>query len=177
MATIYARSTGIVTGAGKVRQKSAAGDYVRTGVPEKLARMMAALLLTRGGLDIADLAKLHKKDVVETAKMYAELSDRLGIIWMNRCIENLQVEGRWQATARSNLRDECYRIRREFVIGLLNKRGRGTPQVHFERWMERNALAIRKYDAVLAEMRLRDDVDFATLSVAAQELRRLSGAA
>jgi glutamate dehydrogenase len=177
MATIYSRASGIVTGAGKVRQKSAAGDYVSTGVPEKLARMMAGLLLTRGGLDIADLAKLHNKDVVKTAKMYAVLSDRLGIIWMNRCIENLQVEGRWQAMARSNLRDECYRIRREFVIDLLGKRGRGAPLDHFERWMERNAVAIRKYDAVLAEMRLRDDVDFATLSVAAQELRKLSDAA
>ena len=176
MATIYARAPGIVSGAGKQRQNGATEEYVHNGVPEKLARKMAALLLTRGALDIADLSILHKKDDVDTAKMYAELSDRLGIIWMNRCVESLEVEGRWQAIARSNLRDEFYRIRRDIVIDVLSARSRGTPEDRFRRWMDRNSLAIRKFDAILAEMRLKNDVDFATLSVAAQELRKLSDA-
>jgi NAD-specific glutamate dehydrogenase len=30
------------------------------------------------------------------------------------------------------------------------------------------------FDSILAEMRLRSDIDFATLSVAAQELRKLT---
>jgi glutamate dehydrogenase len=176
MATIYSRAPGIVSGAGKERQKTATEEYVRNGVPEKLARQMAALLLTRGALDIADLAIVHKKDDIETAEMYAELSDRLGIIWMNGCVENLEVDGRWQAMARSNLRDEFYRIRRDIVIDVLSARTRGNPVERFYRWMERNSLAIRKFDAILAEMRLKNDVDFATLSVASQELRKLSDA-
>ena len=176
MATIYSRANRIVTGAGKERQKIAADDYIRSSVPEKLAKKMSGLLLTRGGLDIVDLANLHKKDPVETAKMYAKLSDRLGIIWMNRCVEDLEVEGRWQAIARSNLRDEFYRIRRDIVIDVLSARSRGIPEERFKRWMERNSLAIRKFDAILAEMRLKNDIDFATLSVAAQELRKLSDA-
>jgi glutamate dehydrogenase len=174
MATIYSRAGRIVSGAGKERQQKAAEDYIRNGVPEKLAKQMAALILTRGGLDISDLAILHNKDNAETAKVYGALSDRLGIIWMTRCVEDLEVEGRWQAIARSNLRDEFYRIRREIVINLLSGRRRGTPLEIFERWMERNSAAVRKFDTILAEMRLRNDIDFATLSVAAQELRRLS---
>jgi glutamate dehydrogenase len=176
MATIYSRAHRIVSGAGKQRQKSATEEYILNGVPEKLARKMAALLLTRGGLDIADLAKLHKKDDVEIATMYADLSDRLGFIWLNRCVENLEVEGRWQAIARSNLRDELYRIRREIVIDLVSGRSRGTPLEIFERWIVKKSLAVRKFDAILAEMRLKNDIDFATLSVAAQELRRISDA-
>jgi glutamate dehydrogenase len=176
MATIYSRASRIVTGAGKERQKKAAQEYIRDGVPEKLAKKMAALLLTRGGLDIVDLANEHKKDHVETAKMYAKLSDRLGIIWMNRNVESLEVEGRWQAIARSNLRDEFYRIRRDIVGDVFRARSRGTPEERLMRWMERNAVAVRKFDAILAEMRLRNDIDFATLSVAAQELRKLSDA-
>ncbi len=176
MATIHSRANRIVSGAGKERQKKAAQEYIRDGVPEKLARKMAALLLTRGGLDIADLAILHKKDNLETAKIYAKLSDRLGFIWLNRCVESLEVEGRWQAIARSNLRDEFYRIRREILIDLLKRRSRGAPLEIFERWMERNSVAVGKFDAILAEMRLRNDIDFATLSVAAQELRKLADA-
>ena len=60
---------------------------------------MASLLLTRGGLDICDLANRYNKDLVATGRMYAEMSDRLGIVWMNRGVESLEVDGRWQALA------------------------------------------------------------------------------
>ena len=174
MSLIYARVLKIVVGPGRDRQVNAAEEYLRRGVPEKLAKRMASLLLTRGGLDIADLARRYRKDVFETARMYAEMSDRLGIIWMNRCVENLEVEGRWQALARSNLRDDFYRIRRDFAVSLLSGRSRKNPQEMFAAWLLGNSTAMRKFDSILAEMQLRSDVDFATLSVAAQELRKLT---
>jgi len=174
MAKIYSRATSIVTGTAKERQKSSAQEYIRDGVPEKLAKQMAALTLTRGALDISDMANLHKKSVTDTARMYAAMSDRLGIVWMNRCVEGLAVDGRWQALARSNLRDDFYRIRREFATELLGSRARRAPIEVFSAWCEKNGTAIRKYDAILAEMRLRHEMDFATLSVAAQELRKLT---
>jgi glutamate dehydrogenase len=135
---------------------------------------MAGLLLTRGGLDIADLANIHGKDVMETAKMYSVISDRLGFIWLNRCVEDLAVSGRWQAIARSNLRDEFYRVRRELSAALLQQKSTNKPVEVFESWLEENAAAVRKLDIIIAEMKLRPEIDFATLSVAAQELRRLT---
>jgi glutamate dehydrogenase len=173
LSTIYARVFGIVTGTSRDRQKRVAEDNARLGVPEKLARKMAALLLTRGGLDIADLARIYRKDVVETARMYTALSDQLGIIWLHRAVENLAVEGRWQALARSNLRDEFYRIRRDLSANLLRGRSKAEPVEMFERWMGKNEGGVRKLQSILAEMRLRQEVDFAVLSVASQELRKL----
>ncbi|MEX2122322.1 MAG: NAD-glutamate dehydrogenase [Woeseia sp.] len=173
MATIYARVFGIVIGPSKDRQRLVTAENVRLGVPEKLARKMAALLLTRGGLDIADLAKACNRDVVETARMYSALSDRLGLVSLHRSVEGLAVEGRWQALARSNLRDEFYRIRRELSATLLRTRGKAAPETLFENWTRKNATGIRKLDAILAEMKLRQEIEFATLSVAAQELRKL----
>lgn len=174
MATIYGRALSIVVGPARERQKRSAQEYMKHGVPEKLAKKMASLLLTRGGLDIADLANRHRKDVMETARMYAGMSDRLGIVWMNRCVEGLEVEGRWQALARSNLRDDFYRIRRDFATVLLGGRSRKTPENVFDSWIHKNAASVRMFDSILAEMRLRPDVDFATLTVAAQELRKLT---
>jgi NAD-specific glutamate dehydrogenase len=58
---------------------------------------------------------------------------------------------------------------------LLKRRSKLKPIDLFEAWQEENAAAVRKLDAVIAEMRLRPEIDFATLSVAAQELRRLAG--
>jgi len=174
MAKLYARALSILVGPARERQKNAAEAYVRDGVPEKLARRMASLLLTRGGLDICDLANRFGTDVLATGRMYAEMSDRLGIVWMNRGVENLEVEGRWQALARSNLRDDFYRIRRDFVVSLLGRQSRMSPEKQFEAWLNANSAPVRQFDLILAEMQLKADIDFATLSVAAQELRKLT---
>jgi glutamate dehydrogenase len=173
MTTIYARVFGIVFGPSKDRQRLVAAENVRLGVPDKLARKMAALLLTRGGLDISDLARMHNKDVVQTARMYSQLSDRLGLVWLHRSVENLGVEGRWQALARSNLRDDFYRIRRDLSASLLRADTKGNPEKLFQDWAQGNAAGLRKLDSILEEMKLRQEIDFATLSVAAQELRKL----
>jgi glutamate dehydrogenase len=173
LATIYARVFGVVIGPAKDRQRLVTAENVRLGVPEKLARKMAALLLTRGGLDIADLSRTFHSDVVDTARMYSVLSDRLGLVWLHRSVENLLVEGRWQALARSNLRDEFYRIRRDLSANLLRTRSKAAPEALFKNWTAKNAAGIRKLDTILAEMKLRQEIDFATLSVAAQELRKL----
>ncbi len=174
MATLYSRAMSILIGPSKDRQKNAASEYIRHGVPEKLARHMASLLLTRGGLDISDLANRYRKDILATGRMYAEMSDRLGIVWMNRCVESLEVDGRWQALARSNLRDDFYRIRRDFAVVLLSGRSRKSPEEIFRVWLNKNAAPVRMFDSILSEMQLRQDIDFATLSVAAQELRKLT---
>ena len=44
----------------------------------------------------------------------------------------------------------------------------------FEAWLKKNEIAVRQFDAVLAEMQLRELSDFAVLSVAAQEIRNLT---
>ena len=173
LATVYSRSSSIVVGDGKERQRTATAELLDMGVPENLARKMAGLLLTRGGLDIADLSVTFKKDGLQTARMYAQLSERLGVVWLHRSVESLEVDGRWQAMARGNLRDDFYASRRELAGKLLSGRGNRQPLKRFNDWIDANATSIGKFDTILHEMRLREEVDFATLSVAAQELRRL----
>jgi glutamate dehydrogenase len=173
MHTIYTRASSIVVGAGKQRQKTAAAELEALSVPDKLARSMASLLLTRGGLDIADLAMDHKSNLMDTARMYATLSERLGIVWLHRRVENLVVEGRWQALARGNLRDDFYRIRRDLASQLLQSKAMPKPSAEFQAWLQKHATGMQKFDSILADMKLRETIDFATLSVAAQELRKL----
>ncbi|MFQ6007055.1 MAG: hypothetical protein ACE5OQ_16315, partial [Woeseia sp.] len=174
MAAIYARVLSIFRGSTKETRKLAADEYVKLGVPPKLANQMAAIYLTRASLDITDLANMYRKDVVETAKLYADLSDKLDIPWIYRNIEALKVEGRWQAMARSNLRDEIYRERRELAAILLRRRGTAIPKKAVDDWINKNAAAVQHFVSTLDEMKQRHEIDFATLSVAQQELRRLS---
>ena len=66
-----------------------------------------------------------------------------------------------------------YRIRRELAAQLLQRRGKQDLDAAVERWLQRRSEPVERYKLMVEEMRLRSAVDFATLSVAAQELRDL----
>ncbi len=173
MTIMYTRTAGVQSSAARTRHHNAVKRYVEMGVPEGLADKMAALLLTRAALDIADLAAEYKRDVVETARLYSAFNESLGLFWLHVGAEDLSIEGRWQAVARSNLRDGFYRIRRQLAEELLKKRSRKSMPERVETWLADRAPRVDRIKAMIEEMKLRGDADFATLSVAAQELKDL----
>jgi len=174
MARIYTRSGTYLSKASRVRNDNAESAWIEMGVPAKLANRMSLLLVTRAALDIADLAAERKRDVLETARLYSAFNDGLGLHWLHNCAEDLKVSGRWQAMARSNLRDEFYRIRRDVAFRLLTRRGKQDPGKVAAKWLQQREDEVSRFINMIEEMKLRGTVDFATLSVAAQELRDLT---
>ena len=130
--------------------------------------------MTRAALDMADLAAERNRDVLDAARLYSTFNDALGLYWLHNRAEDLAVDGRWQAMARSNLRDEFYRQRRKLAFQLLSPKTKKEPGEIAEAWLDKNALEVERFKRMIGEMKLRDEVDFATLSVAARELRDLS---
>ncbi len=173
MTNIYARPAATMSPNARIRHEHAVAEFVEMGVSEQLANKMSSLLLTRVALDIADLAFTYKRDVGETAKLYAAFNQHLGMFWLHSGAEDLKVSGRWQAMARSNLREEFYRLRREMAEPILASRSKKPIGVRLDRWLHDNQQAIARFRNMVDEMKLRGEFDFATLSVAARELRDL----
>jgi glutamate dehydrogenase len=171
--TVYGRTGGVMSTAARKRHARAKESYIDMGVPEKLADKMAALLLTRVGLDIADLAVTYRRDAMDAARVYSLFNERLGIFALHTGTEDLQVHGRWQAMARSNLRDELYRIRRNMAAQILKKRSKKGVEQLVDEWLDARNEQVDRFTSMLDEMTLRAAVDFSSLSVAAQELREL----
>jgi glutamate dehydrogenase len=173
MTAVYARTSAMLSTSARIRHQNASDKYIATGVPEKLAYRMSRLLLTRAALDIADLASIYKRDVLETAKLYSAFNEHLGLYWMHTSVEDLEVQGRWQAMARSNLREEFYNLRRELAAHLLAGRSKRDMAVRVDEWLVKHAQDVEHFKRMIEEMKLRSEIDFATLTVAAQELRNL----
>jgi glutamate dehydrogenase len=173
MTAVYTRKSAGMSTSARIRHQNASEHYMSTGVPEKLAHRMSTLLLTRAALDIADLAWIYKRDVLETAKLYSAFNEHLGLYWMHTSVEDLEVQGRWQAMARSNLREEFYRLRRDLAAQLLSGRSKRDMAVRVEEWLKKNADDVGHFKRMIEEMKLRSEIDFATLTVAAQELSDL----
>jgi glutamate dehydrogenase len=173
LTSVYTRPSATLSPNARIRHESAAAEYISMGVSESLAERMSALLLTRVALDIADLSYVYKRDVGETAKLYALFNQHLGMFWLHSGAEDLKVKGRWQAMARSNLREEFYRLRRAMAEPILASRSKKPVNVRLDRWLADNQASITRFRSMIDEMKLRGAFDFATLSVAAQELRQL----
>ena len=173
MHRVYTRSSSYVSRASNLRMQQERERWIGMGVPEKLAHSVALLVLTRAALDIVDVAAERKRDVIESARLYAKFNDELELHWLHNSAEDLKVSGRWQSQARGHLREEIYRLRRELALRLITMRGKSDPREVAERWLKKHADEVAKYRATLEEMKRREEIDFATLSVAAQELKRL----
>ena len=171
--TVYKNSGATMSPNARRRHEEATAGFVKMGVSDQLANRMSVLLLTRAALDIADLAHIYKRDVLETSKLYAAFNRHLGFFWLHAGAEDLRVQGRWQAMARSNLREEFFRLRRDLAEGFLAKRRKQELSVAIDKWINEHGEGITRFRNMVDEMKLRGNLDFATLSVAAQELRHL----
>ncbi len=173
MKEVYGRSRSSMSSSGRERVANAEANYLRLGVSGPLAQRMASLVLTRAALDIADLVAEHKRNVADAAGLYSLFNENLGLFRLHVGAEELKVYGRWRAAARNNLREELYRIRREHVSGFLRSRGGPSVIAAANAWLQRNQVEVQQFRTMLQDMQLRGEFDFATLSVAAQEFRKL----
>ena len=91
---------------------------------EKLARQLANTMVIGSAPDIVDLALEAKVPLAEAAGVYFGIGDKLRVLWLLSSIIGLNVQGGWQALARSNLRDDTYRLHRLIAARVLQTPGK-----------------------------------------------------
>jgi len=104
--------------------------------PAELSARVACLDANNAALDIVELGNAHDTRVVEAARIYFEVGARTGLDWMRQQVEQLAVEGPWQAVARTGLRDNALRIHRRLAERVLTRKERGTAQVRVTAWVD-----------------------------------------
>jgi glutamate dehydrogenase len=89
----------------------------------------------------------------------------------------LGVEGHWQAVARTTLRDNVYNLQRTLclqVVAESRKAAKATPAEALETWIARHRAGVDYLRQIVSDMRALPAMDFATLSVALQAVRRMT---
>ncbi|HUQ54833.1 NAD-glutamate dehydrogenase [Lentzea sp.] len=163
-----------------------ADRYVEQGVPAELARKVAALLYMYGLLDVTEIAELAEREFGptggagpershrETAELYFALSDHLDIDHMLDSVTNLERGNRWHALARLALRDDFYSSLRAISIDVLRASDEGdTASEKIAKWEQANASRLARSRGALEEINRVHQLDLATLSVAARQVRSM----
>lgn len=156
---------------------ASAETWARKGFDEALAADFASLPFLAYGPDIAAIALQRGLPVSEVAAVYFLLSETLHSKWLMDQIEQLPVEGRWHAQARSALRDELQQQQSVLVGQVLG--GLGARQAAAEAvaaWLASNGQGLRHTLAMFADMRTLRNMDYATLLVAVRRLGQIAAA-
>ncbi len=143
------------------------------GASEEVALAHANHHVIGSSLDIISLAEETGQDVLQVARSYFELGQRLSLPWLLSAINGLPVDGRWQALARNNMREEAYALHRQVVAGALNCEG-AEPAERVKAWTRANAQRLQFAQHRLSELSSLAAIDFASLTIAMGELQRLS---
>lgn len=148
--------------------------YRSANVPEALSNRMATLNALRSGLDLVAIAEATRLQIDRAANVYFGIGTALSLDWLRERIEVLGVEGHWQAVARTTLRDSVYELQRRLCLQVLEEKPRGSVNEILESWLAARKASVDAVRQTMSEMRSLPEMDFATLSVAVQAIRRVT---
>jgi glutamate dehydrogenase len=144
------------------------------GVPDPIARKVAAADYLYAGLDVVDAARELKQPVRLVADAWFRLGTALSLSWLRSQIERLAVDGHWQAIARGSLRDNLYAHQRRIAAAVLKGGKHKDAGAAIEKWLAARAQKRAHLERMVGDMKALGALDFATASVAMQEISKLS---
>lgn len=165
----------LLCGQERQRFSEATSLYLEIGIPEAVAQRMAGLQAMHSSLDIVEVSEHTSAPPAKVAQTYFMLGEEMGLDWLRHQVERLGVRGRWQAMARNSMRENLYSLQGRLTRQVLDGAGRRqSPETAFNAWKESRVERLGHVREIVGEMRAMGSMDFPTLSVAIQEVRRLS---
>ncbi len=148
--------------------------YTEAGAPKTLAETIASLAPMHSALDVISVAEAAGVPVRHAAEVYFGISRVLDLDWLLDQVDRLKVEGHWQAKARGSLRDNLFGLQRILATRVICDTGEDKAEAAIEAWLAAREDRVEHLRQTIAEMRNAGPLDFATGSVALQEIRRLA---
>jgi glutamate dehydrogenase len=164
----------VLSGADLTAFETRRSQYRAANVPEALSKRLASFAALRSGPDLVEIAEQTKLPIDVAATVYFGVGTSLSLDWIRERIESLGVEGHWQAVARTTLRDNIYNLQRTLCLQVLAESRKRAPTQALEAWIARHQQEVDYVRQTVNDMRALPEMDFATLSVALQAVRRMA---
>ncbi|KHL68687.1 NAD-specific glutamate dehydrogenase [Pseudomonas flexibilis] len=174
VATLGVKLDELLQGAAREQWQERHQAYAEAGVPELLARMVAASDQLYMLLPILEVAERTGHEPLLVARAFFAVGSALDLDGYLRRITHLAVNSHWQAQAREAFRDELDSQQREITLSLLSAPGEGDPRHRLESWLEQRQPLVQRWETILAELRGAGENDYALHAVASRELADLA---
>jgi glutamate dehydrogenase len=163
----------VLEGADREAFELRAAGLIDAGVPRALGERVAAMPSMPSAFDIVAGASVTGRALEDVMRTYFRLGARLELNWLRDRIVDLPRANRWQALARAALREDLLALHRRLACQVLQEDDGRSSDRAIDHWSERNAAAVERWLATLADIRASRSYDTTTLPVALREVRRL----
>ncbi len=161
----------LVRGAERVALFAVEAEFRAQGVPPELAIHSARLLHAFHLLHVVELATTLDQPAAEVAELHYALSALFDVDTLLTRITLLPRADRWQALARSALRDDLYAALAGLTGDVLRSTPAGPVAARLAAWERANAQVLARSRTRLKEIAAGETFDLATVSVAVRSLR------
>ena len=161
----------------KKRERYLAGfdNYLKLGIPEKLAH---ELTITNGlfaAMDILDVAQLLSIKISKAAETYFYIEEFLDLAWIRTQIIIHPTENHWEGLSREALRDDLDWQQRQLTAGIINFDTKHDTLVEsVDSWAELHRTLIDRWRQVLANLQSGGALNYTMFFVAIRELLDLT---
>jgi glutamate dehydrogenase len=149
--------------------------YLQAGVGAQLAETVARTSQAYTALGIINVGLETEVPLPEVARFYFAVGERLELDWFVAQILATKVESEWQALARDTYLEDLEWQHRTLTMGALaHRREDGDLMAGIDAWEEQEAMLLRRWREMLAELHATETPDFAMFAVANRELLDLA---
>jgi glutamate dehydrogenase len=143
------------------------------GVPEAVARRHAFQDELVHGPDIISVARATGRPVLEVARGFFLLGERLEIDWLEQRLSEQPAKTRWQRWALHSMEDDLYTIRRQIIETVLEQAGGRPIDEAVDAFLEDRSAAYGRVQRFMRSLAMEGVTDLSQLTVALRQLRSL----
>ncbi len=147
--------------------------YAAEGVPEPLARQIAALLALPNICDLEKVANLLGRPIVSVGAAYSAVGDRLGFDWLRQTVEAVPLEDHWERLAAETLLDDLADQQRELTRVILERMPDAAGAEAVARWLAGQELTLQRAERLKEELKASGPLTVAKLSFAVRHMRSI----
>jgi len=173
--TLAEAMPGLRSDAWREEHEALAVELIDLGVPDEIAHRHAFQRALRHAPDMIAVARATDRDVVEVARAFFGLGERLGLEWLEQEVLALPATTRVQRWAQQALLDDVLDARRVLAEKALEEFPGTEPAAAVEAFLQAREAPLRRLSSVARALRAEGDGELAGLTLAIRHLRGLAG--
>ncbi|MBK0400826.1 NAD-glutamate dehydrogenase [Limibaculum sp. M0105] len=157
------------------RMQERAAAFERDGVPKALATRISGLEFLGGALDIVDVARSRKRDVIEVAETYFAAGARFGLDWLRASARGLETSDHWERVAVSRLVADLRSQQSLIAAAALDAEKKCSGSACIDGWCALHEEAVTRAERLVRELNEGGTLTVAKLAVASSQFRSITG--
>jgi glutamate dehydrogenase len=151
-------------------------ELVRQGVPEELARAVAATRQLAAGTEVVSLALAAGVPVEKVARVYWALGERFALDWLRAAAGQVKIESPWQRAALEVQLDDLGRLQAAITRQALAEAAADADwRATVDGWAQARPAEVQRVCRLVEELRAAGILDLAMLTLALNALEGLAG--